>query len=248
MIYRSNLTCFDLTPHFKRLVSRPMPHSFGHDVPSDWGDKGVDDPVFGLYKNCGLWTHDEAAILFNVAKSMPGFWLDIGAHTGWTTAHIYAGLKASGKPGAKVVPVDPMFAVAEFEARFYENNPDFRAGACAPRTSAEYFRRHLDMGDDFTGVCIDGDHEPGEPLADAQNAATCLQSTGVIILHDFVGKPVRDAAVWLMMNGFKCRVYFTPHMVALCWRGEFVPPNHDPDPGLPDLKARCADFPFERCV
>jgi hypothetical protein len=77
MIYRSNLEAPDLTPHFKHLVSRPMPHSFGHDVPSDWGDKADDDPVFGLYKKCGMWTHDEAAILFNVAAAawtFQGMW------------------------------------------------------------------------------------------------------------------------------------------------------------------------------
>jgi hypothetical protein len=76
---------------------------------------------------------------------------------------------------------------------------------------------------------IDGDHEPGAPMQDAQNAYKHLSDTGVILFHDFIGGPVREAVTWLMDQGFKARVYFTPHLVACCWRGEFTPPDHVPD-------------------
>ena len=241
MIYRSNLVCPDLAPRFKHLHVRPMPHSFGHSVPSDWADKADDDPIFGIYKKCGLWTHDEAAILYHVAqRSAREGWLDIGAHTGWTSAHI------SEATGEGVDCVDPMLAVDGFDFRFTEN-----AGAAHyafGKTSNEFFSNVSGLSLPWSGVCIDGDHEPGKPLEDAKNAAEHLADDGVIIFHDALGRPVRDAAQWLMQQGFKCRWYSTPHGILLCWRGDFTPPDHVPDPNLPDLKARCPEFPFERTV
>lgn len=241
MIYRSNLEAPDLTPHFKHLVSRPMPHSFGHDVPSDWGDKADDDPVFGIYKRCGMWTHDEAAILGEVVSrtGMQAGWIDIGAHTGWTSKHI------NWSSNSAVMCVDPMLAVPGFRWRFLENT-GFPVRWIYPKPSSEFF--HDVMGNiEVQGVCIDGDHEPGKPLEDAIAAAKHIADDGVIIFHDFLGKPVREAVQYLMGLGFHCRVYKTPHMIGLCWRGDFVPPVHVPDPNLPDLEARCPDFDFTRC-
>ncbi len=70
MIYRSNLSAPDLQTCFRHVASRPMPHSQGHDVTTHFSDKADDDPVFGIYKQCGFWTHDEAAILYNVANKI----------------------------------------------------------------------------------------------------------------------------------------------------------------------------------
>lgn len=245
MIYRSNLTCPDFSPCFRNLDVRPMPHSFGHSVPSDWVDKSPDDPTFGLYKRCGLWTHDEAAILWNVAESLHGGgdWLDIGAHTGWTTIHMTAG-------AGMVHAMDPMLRLQGFSDRF-EENLDSRWSAIADVSwlkSREYFVSVANPWR-FDGICIDGDHEPGEPLADAQNAAKRLHHDGVILFHDFIGQPVREAVAWLRTQGFRDRVYFSPHMVAVCWRDEsWTPPDHVPDPNLPNLIERCPEFDFSRCV
>ena len=182
MIYRSNLSCPDLAPHFKHLHSRVMGHSFGHDVPSDWADKADDDPVFGIYKRCGFWTHDEAAILYNVAKIIKGWWLDIGCHTGWTSAHIAA--------GAHVECIDPMLSVRGFVDRWAANLSHCWDGITAGHymTSNEFFT-YVDPDKLYDGFCIDGDHEPGAPLQDAQNAAAHLAPTGVIMFHDGVGGP-----------------------------------------------------------
>lgn len=246
MIYRSNLTAPDLTPHFKHLHVRPMPHSFGHSVPSDWADKSEDDPVFGLYKKCGLWTHDEAAILYNVAKRWGGAWADIGAHTGWTTAHIAA--------AAPVFGVDPMLRLQGFSERFEQNTEsqwDQLLGTTY-RTSRECFRSGAMK--EFDAYCIDGDHEPGEPLADAKGALEHFQGRGLCIFHDFIGAPVREAVLFLMDRGFHCRVYNTPHMVAVCWRdttGETTGmPFHFPDPVIDwaEIRRRCEPFPFERTI
>ncbi len=253
MIYRSNLTCPDLTPHFKHITSRVMGHSFGHDVLSDWADKADDDPVFGIYKQCGFWTHDEAAILYNIAKNQHcmHYWVDIGAHTGWTTAHIFAA-------DQMVESVDPLLSNWHCHDRWYENLDGMtaREGAdiyCSPMRSQDFFDNQEEDGElgfELIGaVCIDGDHEPGEPLRDAQNSVKWLrQKDGIIVFHDFIGQPVREAVTWLMDQGFHARVYLTPHMVACCWRGDFTPPDHVPDPFIlsQDLPARCPDFDWSR--
>lgn len=223
---------------FKHLHIRPMPHSFGVPVPSDWADKADDDPVFGLYKNCGCWTESERAILGACADQTPQcHWVDIGCHTGLTSACI------NWHTGAFVACVDPMLDVPEFQQRFWDNTgfPARWAYAC----TSEKFFGFTPWG--YSGVCIDGDHEPGKPLEDAKNALACLAETGVIIFHDALGLPVREAAVWLMDQGMKARWYDSAHGVIVAWRGDFTPPDHTPDVGLPDLKARCPEFDFERC-
>ena len=229
MIYRSNIDAPDIDREFEHIHSRPMPHSFGHDVPSDWADKDDDDLVFGLYKRCGMWTHDEAAILYRSAcriHTLTRFALDIGAHTGWTTAHIAAA-------ALRVAAVDPMLSVKEFQNRFKKNLRGWEYWVAAhPVTSQQYFeKRHASDEPQFSLVCIDGDHEPGKPLEDAKNAVEVLDPDGVILLHDGTGQPVREAVTWLMKNGFEARIYWTPHIVFACWRPEFGfnPVVHTPD-------------------
>ena len=98
----------------------------------------------------------------------------------------------------------------------------------------------------YEGVCIDGCHEDGQPQRDARNAVKHLAPTGVIMLHDGVGRPVQEAVEWLMGQGFKARAYFTPHLVFCCWRGDFTPPDHEPDPEVKRqlLDGRFSSFDF----
>jgi len=243
MIYRSNIRCPDLTPMFKHLESSPMPHSFGHDVPRDWADKREDDPVFGLYKKCGFWTHDEAAILYETASRLRGRWVDIGAHTGWTAAHV-------AQAGCAVTVVDPLLAAKEFRERFWANvkDPDVLLRLWALR-SAEVLAGNSCLAWPIDGFVIDGDHEPGEPQLDAEGSVAHLVEPGVIIFHDFIGKPVREAVQYLIRERFHCRVYWTPHVVALCWKGDFKAPEHLPDPRIMQMRLweRMPDFDFSRC-
>lgn len=212
-----------------------MPHSYGHDVLSDWADKADDDPVFGIFKQCGMWTIDEAAILYNIAKQVGGAWVDIGSHTGWTAAHLLSA-------GCwRVAAVDPMYKVQEFAKRALDNlkTPTGALGYvllcdtksdrffASPPVPAPGFSL-IDQG--YNGVVIDGDHDTPHPLQDAQNAHKYLAADGVILLHDAIGEPVQEGVLWLIDHGYKCKVYSTPHVVACCWRGDFVPPEHVPDP------------------
>lgn len=243
--YLSNVQGPDLRSYFKHLHWRKMPHSMGHLVASDWADKPVDDPMFGLYKNCGLWTRDEAAILHAWAANgirLQGLWLDIGAHTGWTSKHINYGTNST------VLCIDPMLADRGFRYRWSENT-GFPGSWAHGITSAQEFAMENGSPTKLAGVCIDGDHEPGKPLEDAQNAATHLAETGVIIFHDGIGRPTREAVTWLMGQGFKARLYWTPYLVFVCWRGDFTPVDHIPDARIDWTNHKLAmqkDFDFER--
>ncbi len=218
----------DIAQYFPHLQERVMPHSFGQPVLSDWADM-PDDHELKLYKNCGFLNRDEAAILYQCAKQLPGEWLDIGAHTGWTALHI-AGA------GAHVSALEPMYANHTFFERAYANiNERAKFGDhvfMMPVTSRMHFAK-LEDDQEYDGVMIDGDHCWMNPLQDAVWSFKHLASTGVILLHDFIGGPVREAVKYLMCEGMKCRVYFSSsQLLAVCWRGDFTPPDYTPDPAI----------------
>ena len=247
--YMGGLEMPDLRPHFKHLHWRVMGHSFGRLVASDWADK-PDDDQWRIWKQCGLWCREEAAILYHCARTLRnrGTWVDIGAHTGWTSKHLQRGSRGI------VECIDPMLANPCFSARFSENTglvyPEMNLSVVSqlsPITSDEYFAAMPYQAPD--GYVIDGDHLAPHPLHDAQNAAAHLRRNGVILLHDVIGPPVQEAVRWLQDNGFRTRIYLTPHVVACCWRGEFTPPVHIPEPALVDqnLPARMPMIDWTRC-
>ena len=225
----------NLRSRFAHLHWRPMPHSNGVEVASDFADYPEDHPTFGLYKKCGLWTMDEAQLLFDWAQLSRGAWLDIGSHTGWTTAHI-------ALAGNAVTGIDPMYNVEEFRDRAKENlkSCGVRIGM-SPLTSESWFKSQLPFS--LAGLCIDGDHSPGLPLEDARNALANLRETGVIILHDAIGQPVQEAVMYLTKRGMNCKVYLTPHVVAACWRGIDAPPLGFPPEYTPDPRVAAAVRP-----
>lgn len=221
-----------------------MPYSLGHDVLSDWKDKSTDDPVFGTWKNCGFMTHDESAILYRLALSARGDWCDVGCHTGWTSAHIHAGT------GCEVTCVDYMLTVPEFEARFLENT-NFQRHWEWPYKAEEFFG-HFSASPGaremrWTGFCIDADHDEPQPLLDATNALKFLANNGVIVFHDFWGRPIRQGVEYLISQGLECRIYDTPAGMAVCWQGDFEPVEHVPDPAIhwdQIRRSRAPEFDF----
>lgn len=249
--FLSNVMAPDLRPFFKHLHWRVMPHSQGHLVASDWADQD-ETGEFAFYKNCGLWTRDEAAILFNIAREVRGRWVDIGCHTGWTSKHI------NWASNSDVACVDPMLSVYPFLERFRQNT-GFPSAWQFKSIANEFFKA---IGNTtWDAFCIDGDHEPGKPLEDARNALAHLRWVGrgiggVIVFHDFVGQPVQEAVTWLLDTGiFNARIYDTPHGVACCWLKDahFMPPIHVPDPRVPWAEFRKSrnvypDFDFSRCL
>jgi hypothetical protein len=209
MIYRSNLTCPDLQPYFEPLICKPRPNTMGHDA--------LSDPDFE--PDCLFFTHDEAAILYNVVKEVRGDWADIGSRTGWTARHIV-------EAGCNIYAIDPAYRDSIFLARFKKNLGDHH-GLLDDKTSFDSFSAHHP---ELEGACIDGNHDSPFPLVDAVLCAT--HGARVIVFHDFWGPPIQEAVTFLKWQGWKAKIYNTPNGVAVCWRGEFTPPDHTPDPSI----------------
>jgi hypothetical protein len=233
MIYRSNLTAPELAQHFDCTVCKPRNWSMGHDAISDQDYE----------PKCCFMTHDEAAILHNIAMRVGGRWADIGARLGWTAAHI-------ATAGCSVEAIDPELAQQPFFARFTRNLRQcglLGSVSTSALTSQEYFA--LKGAGPFSGVCIDGNHDAPCPEQDAIMAAAHLTEDGAIVFHDFWGKPIRDGVDYLLGVGFKARVYDTPNGMAVCWNGNFAPPDHIPDPAINWAnvrRSRARDFDFSR--
>jgi hypothetical protein len=249
MIYRSNIEAPDLQSQFAATtICKVRPWSMGHDVMSD----AVYEP------ECGFMLHDEAAILYECSRRVKGTWVDIGSRLGWSYAHIR-------KAGCEVIGVDPAYKADPFLDRFEENIKTFGGDyRIYGDTSTAFFEKGIQVeeqdgtvaslqagGKQFDGICIDGNHDAPEPLNDARNALAHLKETGVIILHDFWGQPVRDAVNFLIDAGLKCRIYSTPNGMAVCWRGDFEAPDHNPDPAINWAEVRSGrapEFDFSRTV
>lgn len=162
--------------------------------------------------HCGYVSLEEAELLHDWAALYPGVWLEIGAHTGWSGAHIAAS-------GVELIAVEPQFATTAFRRRTLENWE--RAGVLdritpIAATSAEFLT--VCTGS-FAGVFVDGDHDTGAPLRDAQMAMPHLADKAVILFHDAVGQPVEEAIDWVEAQGFLVDRYPTMAKLTACWRG-----------------------------
>jgi hypothetical protein len=238
MIYHSNLTAPDLAPHFHGTICEPRHWSMGHDAISDRD----------FEPNCTFMTHDEVAILYAVGKQVGGTWVDIGSRFGWTSAHLAVA-------GCRVLAVDPGYQDAGFAERMrentyrvYDSDPTKLCTQLIPETSQDFFDSQP-PSKLFDGVCIDGNHDAPYPQRDAAMAWAHLDEQGVIVFHDFWGKPIRDGVDYLLDIGFEARVYDTPNGMAVCWKGSFDPPDHEPDPAIDWVnvrKSRARDFDFSR--
>jgi len=236
MRYQSNLTAPDLAPYFRLLDPPMLTPVGGHDMPSD--------PDFT--PECGFLTHDEAAILYNIAKAWPKRWVDIGARLGWSAAHIMA----AGSPATLVEP-EARFDL--FSSRLESNLSHFwREVAWVDHHTSQIHFEDLPPIPSYVAACIDGCHDAPEPTLDAVRAINA--GANVLVWHDFQGQPVRDAVAAVLDRewdgGWHARVYWTPNGMAVAWRDGcgFVPPTHVPDPLVDwrEIQARMSDFDFSR--
>lgn len=211
-VYRSSLDVPDLQPFFPH--AKPLAHvnCAQHTV--------LGDPE--IFESCGYITHDEAVLLYQIAKNNTGLWLEIGSHTGWSTAHL-------AKAGNTVIALDPEFSAPHynktinadlFRQRFIEN-----VGGVIGTENVLPFVRGLDlskptvnpkvymvgaaswdclpalaatMPGQFKGVFVDGEHHPPLPMVDAMLVAPLLSSKdSVAVFHDAIGAPVVAAVLWL---------------------------------------------------
>lgn len=176
------------------------------------GDQMYCDP--SIHELCGMMSTVESEILYREAIRVGGRWLEIGTFVGWSAAVL-------ARAGCRVVCVDPEFgpeATMGAGVRAKENWE--RAGVMAKiepvgTYSADYFSdpRAFEM---FDGVVIDGCHNEPVPEQDAVSASRRLKPGGVIVLHDFKGKPVQDAVDWLRGRGFATETFDTINGMAIC--------------------------------
>lgn len=164
---------------------------------------------------CGYTDPVESAALFRLACAFPGEWIELGSHTGWSGAHI-------ASAGVRLHAVDPMYRTLRFYQRARENWA--RAGVLPLIVpyAAHSWELNLDETT-FAGCFIDGDHEPGMPLQDAQIVLPYMAERCVIVLHDHVGPPTMEAVAWLADQGFRFHVLMTTQQLAICWRGDWEP-------------------------
>lgn len=243
--YRSNLRTPDFEPAFvharemdPNVYSNPMKHTIL-----------CDPEVFG---RCGYATHDEAAILAHCVQrvteghpnpeSVENAWAEIGSHTGWTTAHI-------GIAATRIAAIDPEYsqpvfnntgAAEQFARRFDDNiervhrtYPLGRVNRYGVKSS-DFFKSDAAWPKpaSFDGVFVDGEHEPPFPLEDAKMIVPFLKERAVVVFHDCLSSVVREGVKHLRSLGFQHKVYDTPQIVIVCWRGDYTPPNHTPDPNF----------------
>ena len=245
-IYRSNLTAPDLSSYF--MLCPQVRQIMGHDAPSD--------PDFD--PDCTYLTHDEAAILYSIAKAWPGSWVDIGARLGWTGAHIAAA-------GCPLSLIDPEYKNPEFYMRMaryvtnFRENPEFYMRMDRYLTNFRVpIYAHSDNSESFFIHCtgridaamIDGDHDAPQPTLDAIRAVAA--GAKVLVWHDFWGEPIQQAVSAHPKDQWGTRVYNTPNGMAVCWLAGcgFVPPDHTPDPAIDWAQVRrdrAPNFDFGRC-
>lgn len=236
-VYRG-IECPDLTHHFPHAV--PM-ESTGLAPHVRLCDPDIND-------QCGYMTHDEAAILYNLALACPGEWLEIGSHTGWSTAHIaYAGCHVTGLDPEYKTPVynktkDPVF----FRSRTTSNLSRCHAKtSLVGEKSQDFFLKRSFTDPCYDGACIDGEHEPPFPVGDAMLVFPHLKETCAVFFHDTLGWPVQNGIRIFTDEGFKFRLYRTSQLVGVCWRGDVTPPDHigDPNVAWPLILKNTVKFP-----
>lgn len=179
-------------------------------------------------------TDDEAAILWNISRMNRGLWLEIGSHTGWSTVHI--------ADSNKVMALEPEFGHPIFNKtneafmfirRFLQNVHKAKVEKNVmpfALKSEDFLPRY--HGKKFRGVLVDGNHDDPFPKQDAEMILPHLEPSAVVVFHDYIGKPVQNALEWLLTRGFKKRVYRTPQLLGIAYRGNVSLPDHVPDPSF----------------
>lgn len=178
------------------------------------GRPTLQDPDFN--PGCGYVSDEEAAVLYETARLFPGVWCEIGSHTGWSGAHIVKGC-------GSLVALEPQFCQYEFFRRARDNwiraNVWDRVLPIA-QTSDTFFADGGARDVRFSGCFIDGDHEPGKPLTDAQLVLPRMQDRCAVVFHDALGQPVQEAVEWIAAQGFQVQPYETMARLVVCRREE----------------------------
>lgn len=217
----------DYTAAFKHARPIPPGHA-GADLP---GHRMLCDPE--LYELCGYATLDEASILYNLTRRFPGRWLEIGAHTGWTSCYL------AGDHN-DVTCLEPEFGTARYNvtgdparflARWWENTESAIGFLAACQLTPWSLHSHDFLNGSpvprYDGILIDGEH--AHACRDAMLVLPWLKPGGVIVLHDGLHHTTQAALRWLESEGYPTRIFNTYTFLMAATRRPDLLPRHFPD-------------------
>eukprot|EP01128_Nolandella_sp_AFSM9_P000217 TRINITY_DN10392_c0_g1_i1.p1 TRINITY_DN10392_c0_g1~~TRINITY_DN10392_c0_g1_i1.p1 ORF type:complete len:279 (+),score=19.17 TRINITY_DN10392_c0_g1_i1:87-923(+) len=185
------------------------------------------DPDF---PECGFLTRDEAHVVFNNALMFQGkHALEIGSHTGWSTVHLALG-------GVRLDVIEPQLTqdprvllalIGSLRIAHIDHIVNLVPGFSPKEVET---LAHWPLERRWSLFLIDGNHNPGYPLNDAQVCSKYAEETAMILFHDVVFPPVAEGLLYLRSIGWKTRLYQTQQMMGVAWRGNCCPIDHVPDP------------------
>ena len=227
----------DTAPDLRPCFPHAQPIDADKRAPA--GHETLCDPTF--FAGCGYMTPEEASLLYRIARaSPPGWWVEIGTHTGWSLAHIMAA-------GRDAVGLDPEYArvshnetrspdaflkrASENLQRVRDAAPDAGRFSLLGITSTEFFAdpQLRPYGPSPVGVIIDGDHSDPHPVADALGTVRTFRPA-IVILHDAMIHSVQRGAFALQRMGYRTHTYRTAQLLVVAWLDpSWTPPAHEPD-------------------
>jgi len=213
--------CF---PNMVRGDAQTQPWKYlRREIPHAWY---VDsrDPMMGFV------SRDEAAILYNVARSFaarPA--LEIGCWRGWSTCHL-------GLAGVRLDVLDPVLGDvqrrAEIEAMLecagIADNVRLHSGYSPGAIAAIAAGRD----EKWSLFFIDGDHESLAPELDVEACLEYAAEDAAFLFHDLSSPDVANGLRALEGCGFNVMLYQTMQIMGIAWRGRVAPVHHIPDPDV----------------
>jgi hypothetical protein len=199
-------------PHFRREI----PHNV-------YVDKRV--PYIGFLNR------DEAHILYNTALYFAGRpALQIGCHMGWSACHLAAA-------GIYLDVIDPSLANAQIldsvraslEAA-HTPHPVMVHAAALPEGVEQVAKQQ--GGKKWSLIFIHGNHERPGPLNNAIVCAKHAERDAAILFHNLAAPAVAEGLGYLRSQGWNVRLYHTAQIMAVAWRGNITPVEHQSDPSI----------------
>jgi hypothetical protein len=190
----------------------------------------------------GLISVEEALILHNVARLFRGRRaLEIGCHFGWSTAHLVAA-------GVRLDVIDPALQdqdrLAMVSASLAAAIPP---GAPAPNLwpgySPGFIPEVAGIGEPYSFIFIDGDHEGDAPRRDAIAVQPFCAETAVVMFHDLASPFVAAGLDAMADAGWRTGIYETMQIVGIAWRGDVSPVLTRRDVNVPASPAHLSAHP-----
>lgn len=174
----------------------------------------------------GFINVDETSVLYACAQRARGIGIEIGSLRGWSTIYLASALDF-------LTTIDPVFLDP---ARYAETQQLLKLAGVdqkcklIPGYSPEAISLAAASNQPWSFAFIDGNHDGDAPRIDVQHIIPHMASSSAILFHDLVSPDVSSALFYLNDNGWSCKIYQTMQIMGLAYRGNYIPPSHQPDP------------------